>query len=263
MRNEYTLEAYKSRFMDARAKVLGEEGSPLGIGTLGEKCIHKVLKFTVEPDVKNHEKSFLGSVADVLNSDGVFEIQTRAFKKLLPKLKKMLPTSPVTVIYPIIRRKSLAWLDPESGELSAKHPTPRRGRPSDILYELSGISELIGTAGLTVRIVLLDADEYRLLDGYGKDRKKRATKLNKIPIALCDVIDVLCASDIIELLPTGLPETFTAAELYRALAFGTRRGYYSLKLLLDLKIVERVGKDGRAYLYKFAYNANNCSQNCE
>ena len=93
------------RFSEAYARVIGEKCADTGIGTLGEKAIHKTLKLYYEPDESKHEIEVLGSVADVLSENGIIEVQSSNFKYLVPKLEKFLPQYPVTVVYPIVARK--------------------------------------------------------------------------------------------------------------------------------------------------------------
>ena len=50
----------------------------------------------------------------IVNHDS--EIQTRQFHLLNAKLTALLPECPVTVVYPVIRRKRVTWIDPETGE---------------------------------------------------------------------------------------------------------------------------------------------------
>ncbi len=256
MRNERILVEYTSRFRSARACVLSEEDVDRGVGTLSEKLLHRVLKYTVEPRVECHEVPYLGSIADIKNDDGITEIQTKSLIKLLPKLKRLLSSERVTVILPIIHTKTLVWLEPESGALSEKRRSPRRGRLSDALPELSAISELLGNENLLIRLVLVDVDEYKKLDGYGKDRKRRATKLNRIPTAITDVVDISSPSELCELLPEGLEPTFTAAEFSRALGCLSRKTSFAKKLLLAHGLIEQIGTEGRAHLYKITENVN-------
>jgi hypothetical protein len=256
MRNDAVLAEYTSRFQSARTSALSECGIDKGVGTLSEKLLHRVLKYTVEPREEYHELAFLGSVADIRNENGITEIQTKNLIKLLPKLKKLLPKEKVTVIIPIIHEKNLAWLDPATGELLEKRRSPRRGRLSDALPELASISELLGNENLVIRIIMLDVDEYKLLDGYGKDGKHRATKLNRIPNAIVNVIDLRSPGELCELLPTGLEASFTSAELLRSLGLRSRKTSFAKKLLLTHGIIERIGTDGRAHLYKIADYVN-------
>ena len=60
------------------------------IGTLGEKSLHAVLKRYYEPDRSCHEIPVGNYVADIVNQDGIFEIQTRGLSNLRPKLNELL-----------------------------------------------------------------------------------------------------------------------------------------------------------------------------
>ena len=92
----------------SRAK---SEGAEMGIGTYGEKLLHRTLKYYFEPNSDFHEVAFNGSVADIKNGEGIIEIQTRSFEKLVPKLERFLCCSHVTVVYPIIERKRICRMD--------------------------------------------------------------------------------------------------------------------------------------------------------
>lgn len=240
----------RTRFFEARRRVLSEEVSEGGIGTLGEKLLHKVLKYYFEPCEEHHERELLGSVADVFDGERVVEIQTRAFNKLLPKLRKFLPHYPVTVVYPIVRVRVLHWLDRETGELTPPRKSTKRGKYSDALPELSAIRELIPNENLTVKLVYLDSEEYRYLDGWDKSRKHGATKLQLIPTDIIAIEELASRDDYRSLLPEGLPEQFCAEELYRVLGMRGRRAYFSLNLLRELGIIKQTGTRGRAYIYE-------------
>ena len=48
-----------------------------GIGTLGEKSLHAALKLYYEPDSSRHEIPVGQYVADIVNEEGIIEIQTK------------------------------------------------------------------------------------------------------------------------------------------------------------------------------------------
>lgn len=225
-----------------------------GIGTLSEKLLHKTLKLYFEPDENNHEIEYLGSVADVKSPGGIIEIQTRSFDKLLPKLKKFLPELPVTVVHPIIKEKSIAWLNKETGECENPRKSTRRGLPSDALFELSKIREVLRDKNLRVLLVFINATEYRMLDGWDANKKRGATKLERIPTELVEIISLESISDYVRLIPEALKEEFYAKDFDRAARLRGRRASFSLKLLLELGLLTREKGSGRAYLYRRAKN---------
>lgn len=71
------------RFHDACHIVLEGRKPEQGIGTLGEKSLHAVLKRYYQPDECLHERKIGRMTADAILSDGsVLEIQTRGFYSL-------------------------------------------------------------------------------------------------------------------------------------------------------------------------------------
>ena len=157
----------KLKFLNAKITVLGESYERDGIGTLSERSLHRILKSFYEPSEEFHEVEFLGSIADIKNSGGIIEIQTRAFERLVPKLRKFLPVIPVTVVLPLEREKTLRWIDTLTGEIS----TPRKSPKKETLYssfrELYKIREFIPSSNLTVKLVFLSVEEYKYLNAKG------------------------------------------------------------------------------------------------
>ena len=235
-------------FYTAIAKVSGTQ-ERTGIGTLCEKPLHRILKFYLEPNEEYHEVKLLGSVVDVYNGREVFEIQTGGFLPLVKKLKKLLPEYKVTVVHPIVAEKNLVWLDKETGELSEPKKSPKKGRYTDLLPELFHFCDVFPDENLTVKLLLISADEYKYLDGYGESKKKGATKVARLPKKLLGEIDVRSSEDVLSLLPV-LPHPFRAKEFSRALVLRGRRSYSALTCLCKLGIAERVGKEKNAFLYE-------------
>ena len=238
-----------SRFSNALARVSAEEELSTGIGTLSERSIHKVLKLYYEPNTDNHEIEVSGSVADILNSDGITEIQRANFSYLVPKLRRFLPEYNVTLVYPIIGRKNLSWLNPMTGELTEKRRCPGGKTVYDTAYELYKIRDFLGDSRLTVKVVILECDVYKKLDGYGKDRKKHASLIESKPRRIIEEITLKSASDYRIFLPDGLGGDFTAEDFHRAAKSRSRYSYYSIRLLEHLGFVARCGSKGRAFLY--------------
>lgn len=239
-------------FADARARVLSENTLLMGVGRLSEKSLHRILKFYFEPDEANHEVAYLGSIADIKNGDGIIEIQTAGFDRLVPKLKKFLPTVPVAVVHPIVMEKCVFWFDKDSGELSKQKAGGKRGRITDVLAELYKIRELIPSDNLTVRLVLISAEEFKALDGYGKYKKMRATKIDRIPNKILEIIDLKTKDDYKRLIPEGLCGEFLAKDFDKSTGLRKRNAYYALKFLVDIGLIERCGSSGRAFVYKLA-----------
>ena len=240
----------EERFLAARELVLAERAKSSGIGTLSEKTLHKILKYYVEPNEKYHEVEYLGSVLDIKGENGIFEIQTRAYDKILPKLKKLLKDDRVTVVCPLATRKAIRWVNEETGEITSPRLSNKRENIYDAFKLLFGIREVIKNENLSVRIMYLDVEDFRSLNGYGKDKKHYSTRIERIPNKLLGEICISSPDDYKLLLPKELPEEFVASELATAIKRTSRYTFYVLKLLVATGAVTECGKRGRAQMYK-------------
>ena len=95
------------RFEEARRQGLAALEQREGIGTLKERSLHAVLKYWFAPDDACHERKVGRYVADVFDGERIVEIQTGSAYRLQPKLEAFLPAYPVTVVLPLVRRKTL------------------------------------------------------------------------------------------------------------------------------------------------------------
>lgn len=234
----------------ARALLRSRDG---GIGMLGEKTLHSALKYYYEPNELSHERETEGYFADVKNEDGIIEIQTGSMGRLRPKLEEYLKTSPVTVVYPVIRKKAIVWIDPKTGEARRTSST-RRGRLEDAFLQLMYLGALPADPKLTIVLPMLDVEESRVLDGRGRDRKKACTKLDKIPTALISETRLESAEDYMAFVPERLlrdPDGFTAARLRAVSRYSDASARALLYTLLNMGLMERQRK-GRSYVYRTA-----------
>lgn len=239
----------EARFQAAKEKVIGIERERRGIGTLSEKTIHAVLKHFYAPDEAMHEIPIGNYVADIYTGQEIIEIQTRSFNAMRPKLSFFLQEYPVTVVYPIPYRKWISWIDEETGECSPKRKSPLTGSPYMAFPELYKLKMFLKNANLHFRFVLLDMDEYRLLNGWSSDRKKGSCRFDRIPTALAEEIIIERREDYMQFVPLQL-ERFTSAQFAKAAHIRRPLAQTTLNILYELDIVTRIGKQGKSYLYE-------------
>ena len=236
------------KFLQARNLATAEYAEG-GIGTYSEKMLHRTLKFYFEPDSKNHEIEFQGSVADIKNDGGIVEIQTRSFNKLVPKLEKFLPLERVRVVYPIIENKSICRINEETGESLPIKRSPKRGKALDALPGISEIAKFIPHENLTIIIVFLDAVETRLLNGKVKVGRQKTAKIDAIPTALNSIFELKNPNDFAKLLPSKIPAEFTSAQFEKITHLHGIQLHNSLMFLIKMGILTREKRGGRAYIY--------------
>lgn len=239
----------KDRFLEARSRAFIDASERGGIGTLSEKLLHKTLKYYFEPDDRNHEAEYLGSVADIRNGDGIMEIQTRSFDKLLPKLEKYLPENKVTIVYPIIERKTICRIDAATGETFPPKLSTKKGRATDALAEIAKIRSFIPHTNLRILLVFLDADETRMLNGKKRVGRQKTDKIDCAPTSINSIMELRDAPDFALLLPEKLPDEFTASEFEKLSRLRAIKLHNSLMFLIQMGILAREKRGGRAYIY--------------
>lgn len=184
----------------------------VNIGGLGEGTLHLVLKNYISTDRSQQEISYGKKYIDVFLDGRAYEIQTRHFSSLKTKLDAFLPAFPVTVIFPVLREKRIAWLDPETGQLSAFRKSPKKESIYTLFSELIYLKDYLQRDSLSFCVFELAAEELRLLCGKrSKDRKKGSVRLNRVPTALYGIIQFESSRDFLRLLPPE--ETLTVKSL--------------------------------------------------
>jgi len=221
-----------------------------GIGTLGEKSLHAALKHWFEPDEQAHEVPVGGFVADIVGERGIIEIQTAGFEKLRRKLAVFLEAAPVTVVYPVAHMKWLIWIDPNTGDVTKKRKSPKVGRYAEALPEFYKIKPLLSHPNLRLCVLLVDMEEYRLLTGWSKDKKKGSARYERIPLAVAERLDISCAEDWLGFIPETVPCPFTSKDYAKAAGLNLSRAQTALNVLHAMGVVGRVGKQGNSYLYE-------------
>ena len=238
------------RFERARGRVIGIERQRLGIGTLSEKTVHAVLKNYYAPDEDMHEIPIENFVADIFDGEAVIEIQTRSFQNMRRKLAAFLPLYPVTIVYPIPHVKWLHWMDEETGEISPGRKSPKKGNAYQAFIELYKIRPFLKDPNLRLRLDLIDMEEYRLLNGWSKDKKKGSTRYDRIPIQLVELIYLMTEEDYRAIIPNTLPKKFTSKEFSKAVHISLSSAQRALLILYQLGVVQRVEKQKNAYIYE-------------
>lgn len=236
-------------FEQAKLRVLLKQNDPHGFGTLQEKTVHAVMKLYYEPDEDYHEVPVEGYIADIYTGNRIIEIQNGNFNRLRPKLEAFLPLYQVMVVLPIPHNKWVVWMEEETGALSKRHKSPVTGNVYHAFPELYKIKQYLGHPNLSFAFPLLDMDEYRLLNGWSKDRKRGSSRYDRMPLTLFDEVRIDRTEDFLQFVPYGLEEPFTVKEFAQAAGIRRELSGTVLPLLTYMRLLARAGKRGREYLY--------------
>lgn len=236
-------------FVNAKDKIIGKAHNNKGIGTLSEKTLHAVLKLYYEPDEDKHEVAMSGYYADIYNDKGIIEIQTRQLNKLRDKLSVFLQDYHVTVVYPLPFNKWLSWVNPDNGEVQGRRKSPRHFTEYDAFYELYKIKGYLKNPNLSINLVLMDMEEYKLLNGWSYDKKRGSTRYDRVPVGIRRIVKFDRIEDYMQLVPADLKEDFTVKDFAMAAGVSVEASRYTLNILNYLEIVKRTGRVKNGYVY--------------
>lgn len=221
------------------------------IGTLGERCLHSIIKNYYESDFTKQEVKVCGYVADILNDDGIIEIQTNNFYSLARKLEEYLKFYKVCIVYPVPHVKHIIWVDPDTGEVVKRNKSPKHGTGSEFLYEASRLIKYLNNENLNFEILLIDMDEYRLLNGWNENKKRGSLRCDRKPLALHDVIRIESKYDLSKILPPDFPDgEFKFSDFEKVMKMKNRTARYSLNTLIEYGAVEIIKKEKRSNIYR-------------
>lgn len=239
------------RFNELLSKPIEELHVDNGVGTLSEKYLHALLKNYYEANKSFHEVKIERFTADICRGNEIIEIQTRQLNRLREKLEAyMLLGYNVRVVYPIPRQRWLVWVDNETGETTKRRKSPKIGSFFSSFFELYKIKYFLDWDKLTIELLLFDAEEYRNLDGYGKHRKYRSTRLEMMPLAFVDSLTLESPKDYMAFIPDNLPSIFKSSDYAKAMNTDLSYANTALNILNYLGVTQKCGRDGRAYLYE-------------
>lgn len=236
-------------FVNAKDKIIGKAHNNKGIGTLSEKTLHAVLKLYYEPDEDKHEVAMSGYYADIYNDKGIIEIQTHQLNKLRDKLSVFLQDYHVTVVYPLPFNKWLSWVNPDNGEVQGRRKSPRHFTEYDAFYELYKIKSYLKNPNLSINLVLMDMEEYKLLNGWSYDKKRGSTRYDRVPVGIRRIVKFDRIEDYMQLVPADLKEDFTVKDFAMAAGVSVEASRYTLNILNYLEIVKRTGRVKNGYVY--------------
>ncbi len=250
-------------FSDLRRSVLEDPHLRDGIGTYKEKKLHLILKDYFVRSESDREVPFRGFVCDGKEGDLITEIMTGSLYGMSDKLKAFLPDHRVNIVFPLITEKTVVWVDPDTGDMSRGRISPRRDGLARLLSETVYIAEHLASPNLTLTAVFIRAEEFRLLNGWGKDKKNGAEKLDRIPTEIVSVTEYHPCEDMALFLPAGLPERFTRNDVAKATRFSGRRLSGVMKALETTGVIFDAGLGSRPRYFEVVSARKSKNNDCD
>lgn len=225
------------------------------MGTLREKPLHAAIKRWYANEGDQIEEPVEGFVVDIVRGDTLIEIQTRGFSSMKNKLARLLEGGHrVRLVHPIPIEKWIVKLD-DAGEVSSRRKSPKRGIPADLFGELVSFPDVISDPGLSIDVLLIQEEEVRRFDADKAWRRQGWVVEERRLVEVVDRVVFDSPASLGALLPNGLPEEFTTAQLANGLGCRRRLAQQMTYCLRHAGAIEMVGKDGNALVYRRSADA--------
>ena len=244
-----------------------------GIGTLGEKQMHAAIKRFICPNEHCHEVKIDGSsgcikpscdednnekkqkkrrfVADILEGNTIYEIQTGSFGPLREKIQWILDNTSynVMLIHPIAETKWVSFISTD-GNIGQRKKSPRKGKLFDIAPELYYLRDFLSSPRFSLVILMMEAEQYKKNTVKDDRKRPRYKKYELIPISLLRAHIFKELSDYSCFIPVTLPERFTVKQYSAETKILGIDAYSIVKTLCYVGLLEEDGNIGRAVAYK-------------
>jgi hypothetical protein len=219
------------------------------IGTLNEQPLHAALKAWYAGADDRVEVRVDGYVIDLVRGDLLIEIQTRNVSAIKRKLAALVESHPVRLVCPIAAEKWIVRLDDDESVLG-RRKSPRRGMLADIFAELVHIPGLMHHPGFSLDVLLIQEEELRRHDPRRGWRRRGWITHQRRLLAVTGSHPFATPADLAALLPDGLAEPFTTADLAAALGRPRRLAQQMAYTLRESGAIVTDGKRRGAWLYR-------------
>ena len=220
------------------------------IGLLNEKPLHASLKAWCAQPGDQFEVRVDQFVIDIVRDDLLLEIQTQNFAAIKAKLKNLVQSHPVRLIYPIAQEKWIVKLAKGNGDEVTCRKSPKRGRLEDLFWEMVSCPLLLSHPNFSLQVLLTREEEVRRYDGKRKWRSRGWVVEERRLLAVVDQKLFEEPADWLALLPEKLAGSFTTKDLAEAIGIRRQLAQKMAYCLRKVSLIELIGKRGRANLYR-------------
>jgi hypothetical protein len=140
-------------------------------------------------------------------------------------------------------------LDDDGGETSRRR-SPKRGIAADACSELVAFPSLLSHPNLVVEVLLVEEEEIRRPDARRGWRRGGYVIDERRLLGVHDATELASPGDLLGLLPVGLPDPFTTADVAAGLGRPRRLAQQVAYCMRLSGAVEVAGRDGNEYRYR-------------
>ena len=222
---------------------------PNTIGTLNEKHLHAALKRWYAQPGDLTEVALDGFKIDLVRGDLLIEIQTRHLSAIKRKLATLVERHPVRLVYPIAQDKWIVRQSKSGKRILGRRKSPKHGSVELVFEELVSLPHLLAHPNFSLEVVLIQEEEIRRYDGARNWRRKGWGTHERRLIQVVGQRLFETPKELGELIPAGLPEPFTTAQLAESLHQPLWLAQKMAYCLREMGAIIAMGKRGRGNLY--------------
>lgn len=217
-----------------------------------ETSLHKALKAHYAGKQAATEVRLGRYIIDAVVRGQLIEVQCASLSAIRDKIRELCLSHKVRVVKPIVARKRVTRFDAKGGKVVSSRYSPKRGDLFSVFEELVHFTSVFPHENLTLEIPLIEIEEIRY-PGHGRRRRRRQNDFVVEDQRLTEIVSshrFRKASDLLKLLPKGLPQEFHTGDLADCLErprWVAQKMVYTLRKTGGLGIA---GKAGNAVLYR-------------
>jgi hypothetical protein len=189
-------------------------------------------------------------IVDVIRGELLVEIQTGNFSAIKNKLTELLRNNnQVRLVYPIAKLKWIVHVS-GSGEFVRRRKSPKKGKLTDLFYELVHAPSLIKDRKFSLEVLLIEEEEVRCNDGRGSWRRRGVSVKDRKLLNVFDRIVFEDSRDFLEFLPKELDDPFTNKVLASKLGISVRLAQKITYCLRKMGAISVAGKKRKELLFE-------------
>lgn len=218
------------------------------INVFNEGPLHAALKewYAQPGDLFEHPVDDF--IIDIVRGDRLVEIQTGNFAALRRKLRQLLPTYRIHLVFPVPAEKWICKV--HANGTRTRRKSPKRGTYEEVFRELVRIPRLLAHPHLSLEVVIINEEEVRRREiGRAWRRRGWVTQERRL-LTISESRVFNSPTDLVDLLPSDLPTQFTTADIASRLAITRSIAQKMAYCLRKLEMVRQVGKRQNAYVYE-------------
>jgi hypothetical protein len=225
------------------------------IGTLNEKPLHAALKAWYACSGDRLEVPVGDFIVDIVRGDLLIEVQTCNFSAIKRKMSTLTASHPVRLVYPVAREKWIVKLAKDGDGRLSRRKSPKRGAFEHVFGELVSFPCLLSHPNFSLEVLLTQEEEIRRHDAKRAWRRRGWVTHERRLLAVVDRRLFESPGDLATLIPAGLVEPWTTADLAGAMGSHRRLAQQMAYCLREMGVIEAVAKQANAIVYARAGRA--------